>query len=61
MDWPEVNCLITALDVLVDKHRAASARIDLSEDERSDLSNDLAYAEVLRGKYDAIRAEMTSR
>lgn len=58
MDWPEVNCLIEALDTLVEKYRIALATAGLSEDEHSDLSNDLTYAEILRGKYEAIRSEL---
>ena len=58
MDWPEVNCLIEALDALVEKHQRSLAETTLSEDDRSDISNDLAYALVLRGKYEGIRSEL---
>lgn len=58
MDWPEVNCLIEALDALVEKYHAAMAKPGLPEGGHADFSNDLAYAEVLRGKYEAVRREL---
>jgi hypothetical protein len=60
LDWPEVNCLLEALQALIEKHQVALAVDNLDEDEQADLSNDLSYAQILRGKYedlrDAIRA-----
>jgi hypothetical protein len=61
MDWPEVNCILEALTALLEKHRLALQDTSLSEDDRSDLSNDLAYAETLLGKYEALRDQIASR
>ena len=61
MDWPEVNCLIEALSALIEKQRLALEDQSLSEDDRSDLSNDLAYAETLQGKYESLRDQMAAR
>jgi hypothetical protein len=61
MDWPEVNCLIEALSALIERHRVALEEGTLSEDDRSDLSNDLAYAETLRGKYESLRDHIAAR
>ena len=61
MDWPEVNCLIEALSALIEKQRLALEDQSLSEDDRSDLSNDLAYAETLQGKYESLRDQITAR
>jgi hypothetical protein len=58
MDWQEVNCIIEALDVLIDQYRVKLTKSALSEDERSDLSNDLAYAQILQGKYEALRDDL---
>jgi hypothetical protein len=60
MDWSEVNCILEALDALIEKYRASLAAETLSEDDRSDLSNDLSYAQVLRGKYEAIRSGLAA-
>lgn len=52
MEWNEINCIFEALDVLIDKYKTDSQNERLTEDERSDMSNDLAYVEILRGKYE---------
>lgn len=56
MDWSEVNCILDALDALVKKYEDSMATSALTEDERSDLSNDLSYAQILKGKYEKIRS-----
>lgn len=61
MDWPEVNCILEALNALIAKHRLALQDMSLSEDDRSDLSNDLAYAETLLGKYESVRDQIASQ
>lgn len=61
MDWQELNCILEALQALVDKYQVELTQSALSEDERSDLSNDLAYAQILQGKYEALRDERASR
>ena len=61
MDWPEVNCLIEALSALIEKQRLALEDRSLSEDDRSDLSNDLAYAETLQGRYESLRDQIAAR
>jgi hypothetical protein len=55
MDWPEVNCLLKALNVLIEKYKADLRNPELSEDQESDLSNDLGYAEALHSKYESLR------
>jgi hypothetical protein len=55
LDWPEVNCILDALQALVDKYQTALAVDGLDDDERGDLSNDLSYAQILRGKYEDLR------
>jgi hypothetical protein len=55
LDWPEANCILDALQALIDRYQAALADHGLNEDERADLSNDLSYAQILRGKYEDLR------
>jgi hypothetical protein len=55
MEWIEVNCILSALEALIEKYQSSMNSEDLSEDDRADLTNDLAYAEVLRGKYQGVR------
>jgi len=61
MDWPEVNCLIEALSALAEKHRLALKDDTLDEDERADLSNDLAYTQSVPGKYEELRDQMAAQ
>lgn len=61
MEWMEVNCILSALDALIEKYQASLSDSELSEDDRADVSNDLAYAEILRGKYRAVRDELARR
>ena len=55
LDWPEVNCILDGLEALIAKYQAALGDESLDEDERADLSNDLSYAQILRGKYEDLR------
>ncbi len=55
LDWPEVNCILEALQALIEKYQAKLADENLDEDEPADLSNDLSYAQILRGKYEDLR------
>jgi hypothetical protein len=55
LDWPEVNCILEALQALIEKYQAKLANENLDEDEQADLSNDLSYAQILRGKYEDLR------
>ena len=50
-DWAELKCIINALEALIEKYKAELQNTNLTEDEKSDITNDLAYAEVLKGKY----------
>lgn len=59
MDWPEVNCLLEALGALIEKYQTRLGDEALSDDDRSDLSNDLAYAQVLKGKYTTVRSDLS--
>ncbi len=60
MEWTEINCLIAALEALIEKYQAALQDQTLSEDDHADVSNDLAYAEILHGKYDALRTKIAN-
>lgn len=55
MEWAEINCIIEALKALIEKYSALLESGTQNEDEKSDTSNDLAYAEVLLGKYEDMR------
>lgn len=55
LDWPEVNCVLEALQALIEKYQAKLADENLDEDDRADLSNDLSYTQILRGKYEDLR------
>ena len=55
MEWAEINCIIEALQALIEKYKTLLESGTQNEDERSDTSNDLAYAEVLLGKYEDMR------
>lgn len=57
VEWSEVNCIISALEALICQYKAAINGKDLSEDDQSDVSNDLAYAEILLGKYEEMRSK----
>ena len=60
MEWQEVNCILEALGVLVEKYRLQAADTTLSEDDASDVSNDLAYAEILLHRYEDLRDRLAS-
>ena len=60
MEWQEVNCILEALGVLVEKYRLQAADKGLSEDDASDISNDLAYAEILLHRYEDLRDRLAS-
>jgi hypothetical protein len=55
MEWAEINCIIEALQALIEKYKTLLEKDEQNEDDRSDTSNDLAYAEVLLGKYEDMR------
>ena len=57
MEWAEINCIIEALQALIEKYKTLLESGAQNEDERSDTSNDLAYAEVLLGKYEDMRTK----
>jgi hypothetical protein len=57
MEWREVNCLIEALVLLVERYDAR-LREATDEDERADLSNDRGYTEILLGHYRRVRDEL---
>lgn len=57
MEWSEVNCIISALEALICQYKASLGSGDLSEDDQSDASNDMAYAEILLGKYEKMRSK----
>lgn len=55
MEWAEINRIIEALEALIENYNALLESDAQNEDEKSDTSKDLAYAEVLLGKYEDIR------
>lgn len=57
MEWSEINCIISALEALIEKYKSSLKSTSLSEDDQSDVSNDLAYAEILLGKYEEMRSK----
>jgi hypothetical protein len=57
MEWSEINCIIEALQALIEKYKTFLESGAQNEDERSDTSNDLAYAEVLLDKYEDMRVK----
>lgn len=57
MEWSEINCIISALEALIEKYETSLKGGMLDEDDQSDVSNDLAYAVVLKGKYEEMRAK----
>jgi hypothetical protein len=42
---------------LIEKYETSLKSGALNEDDRSDVSNDLAYAEILKGKYEEMRTK----
>jgi hypothetical protein len=51
MDWREINCIVEALEALIEKYKQRLEGGRLDDDDRSDVSNDLAYAEILLSTY----------
>lgn len=60
LDWPEVNCILEAIQALIEKYQARLADESLDDDDRAELSNDLSYAQILRGKYEDLGAAIRS-
>ncbi|HZT34861.1 MAG TPA: hypothetical protein VFA15_03000 [Nitrososphaera sp.] len=58
MEWAEINCIIEALQALIEKYKMLLESGVQNEDDKSDTSNDLAYAEVLLGKYEDMRTKV---
>jgi len=58
LDWPEVNCILDGLQALVDRYEASHVAGALSDDECADLSNELSYAQIIRGKFEELRDSM---
>jgi hypothetical protein len=61
MEWKEINMVIEAFDALIAQYRQRLEDPVIDEDERADISNDLAYAKILRSDYDAKRDALRSR
>ena len=51
MDWREINCIIEALEALLEKYDAQLADENLDEDTRADVSSDHGYAKILLSNY----------
>lgn len=60
MEWLEINCIIEGLIALIEKYRTRLELPNLSEDEHSEISNDLAYTEILLHKYENERDKMAA-
>ncbi len=60
LDRPEVNCILEAIQALIEKYQARLADKGLDDEDRADLSNDLSYAQILRGKYEDLGAAIRS-
>ena len=60
MDWQEVNCVVDALKLLVERYGEIVRNSAIDEDDRSDTTNDLAYAEILLHKYEDMRSKIAS-
>ncbi|MCF6252998.1 MAG: hypothetical protein L3J75_17290 [Methylococcaceae bacterium] len=60
MDWQEINCLIEALTTLVEKYQIELENQSIDDDTRSDISNDLAYTQILLGDYKKKRDQIAS-
>jgi hypothetical protein len=58
MEWREINCIIEALEALLEKYEAQLADENLDEDTRADVSNDHGYAKILLSNYYSQRDTM---
>ena len=61
MDWQEICCIIEALNALIEKYNTQLSVSELDEDDRSDISNDLAYTEILLNSYVEKRDNMANQ
>ncbi len=59
MDWQELNCIIEALEALIDKYASELTSTSLDEDDHSEITNDKAYAEILLSTYQQKKGEFT--
>ena len=60
MEWREINCIIEGFILLIEKYRKQLEIPNISEDEHSDIANDLAYTEILLHKYEIEREKMAA-
>lgn len=51
MEWREINCIIEALEALLEKYEKQLADETLDEDTRGDVSSDQGYAKILLSNY----------
>ena len=61
MEWREINCVIEALEALLEKNEAQLADENLDEDTRADVSSDHGYAKILLSNYFDQRDAMLHR
>jgi hypothetical protein len=57
MDWQELNCIIEALEALIEKYDSQLVSNELDEDGYSDITNDKAYTEILLSNYQQKKSE----
>ncbi|WP_172449477.1 hypothetical protein [Bowmanella denitrificans] len=57
MEWRELNCIIEALEALIEKYNSQLDSNELDEDDHSDITNDKAYAEILLSHYQQNKSE----
>jgi len=57
MGWQELNCIIEALEALIEKYDAQLVSNELDEDGYSDITNDKAYTEILLSNYQQKKGE----
>ncbi len=58
MEWREINCIIEALEALLEKYEKQLADDSLDEDTKADVSNDHGYAKILLSNYYSQRDTM---
>lgn len=61
MEWREINCIIEALEALLEKYEKQLADANLDEDTRADVSSDHGYTKILLSNYYSQRDGMLHR
>ncbi len=61
MDWQELNCVNSGLELLIDKYEKQLTSTLLDDNKRAELSNDKLYAEILLSTYEQKKKEFTCK